>query len=104
MVKNIFIKGRISPEKIADSIAAHHSKTMIGGHSIFLGQVRADEIENRPVVAIEYSAYEDLALKKMHELREETFHKYDLTCLHVYHSIGKVNTGDICFFVFTSSC
>lgn len=41
--KNIFVQGPISLEKIAQSIANHASKTDIGGHSIFLGQIRADD-------------------------------------------------------------
>ncbi len=101
--KNIFKEGAISPAFIADSIAHHQAKTNIGGHSIFLGQVRADVIDGKTVAAIEYTAQTDMALEKMHEIREETFTKYDLTCMHVYHSLGKVNAGEICVFVFTSS-
>ena len=41
--KNIFVEGPISSDKIATSIQNHSSKTNIGAHSIFLGQVRADE-------------------------------------------------------------
>ncbi|MCR9182615.1 MAG: molybdenum cofactor biosynthesis protein MoaE, partial [Flavobacteriaceae bacterium] len=26
-----------------------------------------------------------------------------LNCMHIYHSLGKVATGEICLFVFTSS-
>ena len=44
-----------------------------------------------------------MALDKMHEIREAVFSKYDLTCMHVYHSLGVVNAGEICLFVFTSS-
>lgn len=44
-----------------------------------------------------------MALNKMHELREAIFAKYPLTCMHVYHSLGKVAAGEICLFVFTSS-
>lgn len=102
-VKNIFVAGRISPEFIAESIAGHSSKTAIGGHSIFMGQVRKDEIEGRLVTAIEYTAYEDLALEKMHQIREEIFEKYPLNCMHVYHSLGTIKSGEICLFVFTSS-
>ena len=40
-IKNIFVEGAISPTKIATSIAHHQSKTNIGAHAIFLGQVRA---------------------------------------------------------------
>jgi len=101
--KNIFTQGAIAPSFIADSIAKHSSKTNIGGHSIFLGQVRADLIDEKKVAAIEYTTYEELALEKMHVIREETFAKYELTCMHVHHSLGTVAAGEICLFVFTSS-
>ena len=37
------------------------------------------------------------------EIRESAFAAYDLTCLHIYHSLGEVKTGEICLFVFVSS-
>ena len=101
--KNIFIQGPITADFIEESIQKHSTKISIGGHSIFLGQVRADKIDGREIVCIEYTAYEEMALEKMHSIREEIFSKYDLTCMHVYHSLGKVATGQICLFVFTSS-
>ena len=100
--KNIFVQGPVSPSFIAESIQKHSSKTEIGGHSIFLGQVRADIIEGKTVVAIDYTAYQDLALEKMHEIRESIFAKYPITCMHVHHSLGTVAKGEICLFVFTS--
>ncbi len=102
-MKNVFVNGPILPEKIATSIAKHQVKTNIGAHDIFLGQVRADEIEGKTVHAIEYTAYETMANQVMHEMREETFEKFDLSCLHIYHSLGMVKAGEICLFVFTSS-
>jgi molybdopterin synthase catalytic subunit len=102
-IKNIFIQGAISPEFISDSIAKHATKKEIGAHSIFLGQVRADTIDAKTIESIEYTTYEEMALEKMAEIREEIFAKFDLTCLHVYHSLGIVKTGEICLFVFTSS-
>ncbi|WP_294274417.1 molybdenum cofactor biosynthesis protein MoaE, partial [uncultured Chryseobacterium sp.] len=39
----------------------------------------------------------------MHDIREDIFSRYELTCMHVYHSLGTVNAGEICLFVFTSS-
>ena len=101
--KNIFQQGPITAEKIATSIQNHSSKTDIGAHSIFLGQVRADEIEGSRVRAIEYTAYEEMALEKAHEIREEIFQKYPLSCMHIHHSLGEVKAGEICLFVFTSS-
>lgn len=101
--KNIFVQGPISASFIADSIQKHSTKTNIGGHSIFLGQVRADKIDGKEVASIEYTTYEDMALEKMHVIREDIFAKYDLTCMHVYHSLGNVKAGEISLFVFTSS-
>ena len=101
--KNVFVQGPITPEKIANSIAHHQVKTNIGGHDIFLGQVRADVIDGKTVKAIDYEAYEEMANKKFHEIREAAFEKFDLTCMHIYHSLGSVNAGEICLFVFTSS-
>jgi len=101
--KNIFVQGAILPAFIAESINKHSTKTNIGGHSIFLGQVRADKIEGKEVTYIEYTAYEEMALEKMHLIREQIFSKYELTCMHVYHSLGRVAAGEICLFVFTSS-
>lgn len=101
--KKVFVQGAISPEKIATSIAHHQVKTNIGAHDIFLGQVRADEIDGKMVKAINYSAYEEMAENKFHEIRESAFEKYDLTCMHIYHSLGEVKAGEICLFVFTSS-
>jgi len=101
--KNVFIQGPISSEFIGNSIAKHQSKTSIGAHNIFLGQVRADKIDCKLVSAIEYTAYEDMANEKFNVIREVTFEKFNLTCMHIYHSLGKVQTGEICLFVFVSS-
>jgi molybdopterin synthase catalytic subunit len=102
-LKNIFTEGPIQPQFIAESIAKHATKTNIGGHNIFLGQVRADDIEGKIVASIEYTSNVEMALEKMHEIRESIFEKYAITCMHVHHSLGNVNVGEICLFVFTSS-
>ncbi len=102
-LKNIFLDGAISAQFIAEQIAKHSSKKNIGAHNIFLGQVRADVLNNKVVLAIDYTTYEEMALEKMHIIREAIFAKYDLTCMHVYHSLGTVKVGEISLFVFTSS-
>ena len=102
-IKNVFREGAITSEFIGNSIHKHQSKTTIGAHNIFLGQVRADVIENKTVVAIEYTTYEDMANEKFDAIREATLKKFDLTCMHIYHSLGTVKAGEICLFVFASS-
>lgn len=102
-LKNIFVRGAISPAFIAESIQKHNTKTNIGAHTVFLGQVRGDIIDGKTVEAIDYSAYEEMALEQMHKIREAIFAKYRLSCMHVYHSLGIVKAGEISLFVFTSS-
>ncbi|WP_153394583.1 molybdenum cofactor biosynthesis protein MoaE [Chryseobacterium vaccae] len=102
-IKNIFIKGPIDPAFVAESIAKHTVKTSIGGHSIFLGQVREDKINDKKVESIEFTAYQEMAVEKAHEIREEIITKYGLTCTHIYHSLGNIKVGEICLFVFTSA-
>ena len=98
-----FVNGPISPGFIADSITNHSKKTNIGAHNIFLGQVRNDLIGDKTIVAIEYSAYQEIAEELFYEIREAAFAKYNLVCMHIYHSLGLVKTGEICLFVFVSS-
>jgi len=100
---NVFINGPITPEFIANSIAKHSAKTDIGAHDIFLGQVRSDLIEDKTVIAINYEAYQEMADELFHEIRESAFAKYNLVCMHIYHSLGVVKAGEICLFVFVSS-
>ena len=102
-IKNIFTQGAISPLFIMESIQKHSTKTDIGAHNIFLGQIRGDEKDGNQVTAINYTAYEEMALEKMAQIREDVFAKYPLTCLHAHHSLGLVPTGEICLFVFTSA-
>ena len=101
--KNVFIDGPISPGFVGESIAKHASKNNIGAHSIFLGQVRADEKEGGRVVSIAYECYKEMADEKFHEIREAAFEKYELTCMHIYHSLGEVKAGGLSLFVFASS-
>jgi len=98
-----FREGGIPAAVIADSISGHSAKRGIGAHSIFLGQVRADKVDEKQVTAITYSAYGEMAEEILTAIREEIIVRYQLTCAHVLHSIGTVHTGEICLFVFTSA-
>ena len=100
---SVFIHGEIPPKLVAESISKHSHKKDIGAHSIFLGQVRNDEIEGKKVAAIEYSCYAAMAEGVFQKIRDDAFTKYELSCLHIYHSLGKVEAGKISLFVFASS-
>ena len=83
-IKDIFLKGAIPPEKIAISIANHKSKTDIGAHAIFLGQVRSDKIDGKEIISIEYSAQKNMANKMCHEIKEKILRNTQfLVCIFI---------------------
>lgn len=102
--RDIFVEGAIPASFISESIAKHATRTDIGAHEIFLGQVRADIIDGKVVHGIEYTAYRDMANEQMVTIREEAFAKWPaMTCLHVHHSQGMIKAGELCFMVFASA-
>ena len=103
-VRDIFVDGPIDPQFVATSLAKHATRLDIGAHELFLGQVRADDKDGLAVEAIDYTAYRDMALERMTDIREEAFAKWpSMTCLHVHHSLGRIPAGQLCFFVFASA-
>jgi len=44
-----------------------------------------------------------MANQVFYKIREDAFEKFNLTCMHIYHSLGTVKSGEICLFVFVSS-
>ncbi len=111
-VKDIFVEGPIDPAFVGQSIAKHATRTDIGAHEIFLGQVRADAMDRgtdgefpAPTVnAIAFTAYREMALERMTAIREEAFARWPgITCMHVHHSLGIVKAGELCFMVFASA-
>ncbi|NAS10734.1 molybdenum cofactor biosynthesis protein MoaE [Poritiphilus flavus] len=99
----LFIPGAIAPDLIARSISRHQAMTGTGAQDIFLGQVRADVIDGKTVAAIEYTAYESMALTKFEEIRDKALQQYELSGVEIFHSLGEVKVGEICLFVLVSS-
>ena len=103
-MENIFIQGAIQPATVATTIANYQEKPQVGAYDIFLGQIRADDIEGQKVKAISYTAHEKMALYICHQLKEKIISKYvDLHSIAVFHSLGEVTVEELCFFVLVSS-
>jgi len=71
MITDTFIQGPIALLLITDRIHQLSSETGVGGHGIFLGQVRNDLIDDRRAKAIEYSVYEEMALPIIELIKNE---------------------------------
>jgi molybdopterin synthase catalytic subunit len=101
---NYLILGAVSQKLISQLIEKAGSNTDSGGHSIFLGQVRADEINGKKVKAIEYSAYEELVNAEVEKIKTIILSKFnDVKSIDIIHSTGVVRAGEISLLVFISA-
>ncbi|SEL13447.1 molybdenum cofactor biosynthesis protein MoaE [Parapedobacter koreensis] len=98
-MQTIFIQGAISTTMVAQSIQRYATDMAIGAHSCFIGQVRADLVEGKEVVAIEYTAYQAMADEQLQILAADIYKRYTLNGIIVKHSLGMVAAGEICLLV-----
>jgi molybdopterin synthase catalytic subunit len=64
-----------------------------GAVCLFLGVVR-DRNRDRPVVGLEYEAYEEMALALMGEIAEQAKRTFPVTSVHLVHRLGRLAVGD----------
>jgi molybdopterin synthase catalytic subunit len=66
-----------------------------GAVSVFLGTTRHDTSpQGRPLVALEYEAYETMALEQMRSLAEEARRQWPINRLTLLHRTGLVKLGE----------
>jgi molybdopterin synthase catalytic subunit len=104
MISNYLISGPITQREISHLLEKAGKKTDSGGHSIFLGQVRADDINGKKVMAIEYSAYEEMVKIESEKIKEAVLSEFgDVKSIEIVHSKGIVKAGEISLFVLVSA-
>jgi molybdopterin synthase catalytic subunit len=104
MVTNYLINGPITQKVITHFHEKMSEKTDAGGHSVFIGQIRADVINGKKVKAIEYSAYEGMVKSEADKIKETIFSEFgDVRSIDIVHSIGVVKTGELSLFVLVSA-
>jgi len=65
-----------------------------GALCLFLGVVRGDS-DGRPVLRLEYEAYEDMALPMMEEIAADTRRRFGVTEVRIVHRLGRVEVGEV---------
>jgi len=75
-----------------------------GGHSLFIGQVRADIVNNKSVTAIEYSAYESMVNDEAESIIAQIRTEFsDVKTVEILHSTGIVKAGEVSLAVMVSA-
>lgn len=104
MSTHYLIAGPITQSEIIKLLAKMEGKTNSGGHSVFIGQVRADEINGKKVAAIEYSAYDGMVQEEADKMINSIMSEFsDLTSVDILHSTGIVKAGEISLIVLASA-
>ncbi len=104
IMMNYLTEGAVSPKLISEFLEAMAARTDCGGHSAFIGQVRADKIDGKTVKAIDYSAYESMVRTEAEQIKAEILAEFeDAKSVELIHSTGTVNAGEISLFVLVSA-
>jgi molybdopterin synthase catalytic subunit len=73
-----------------------------GAVSLFLGTVRNNN-RGRRVIALEYQAYDEMALREMTGVAEEAGKRYEATRVALVHRTGRLEVGDVAVGIAVSS-
>ncbi len=77
-------------------------KNDAGAVILFLGEPRRSP-EDGDVVSINYTAYEEMAIKEMEKIENEAKNKFHVKDVIIVHRIGNIPLKEISFFVGVSS-
>ena len=88
----------LEPERITSMVR----KDSNGAVVTFLGTTR-DNFQGKRVVTLEYEAFEEMAIKKMEEIRAELQAEFAIEDVAIAHRIGAVPIGQISLVVAVAS-
>ena len=77
-----------------DKTTAKVRRDTNGAVVTFLGTTR-DNFEGKSVVTLEYEAFDEMAVKKLEEVRQELMAEFGLEQIAISHRIGTVGIGEI---------
>ena len=80
----------LDPEKITAQVRRDTNGSVI----TFLGTTR-DNFEGKTVLTLEYEAFDEMAVKKLKEVRMELMAEFGLEEVAISHRIGTVGIGEI---------
>lgn len=73
-----------------------------GGVDVFIGMVR-DATQGKPVLRLEFEAYEPMALREMRKIAEQTFERWPVQAVAVHHRTGVLQVGEVAVVIAVSA-
>ena len=92
----IHSRGNISLEQVMDEVRKHPDSAKAGAIATFTGIVREDPVESsgRKVQYLEYEAFEEVAIEKLQELRNDLAHRDGIVDVSIHHVVDRLGVGD----------
>ena len=88
----------LRPEKFTNAVRRNTNGAVV----TFLGTTR-DNFEGQRVLTLEYEAFDEMALKKLEEVRQELMAEFGLDDVAIGHRTGTVAIGEISLVVAVGS-
>jgi molybdopterin synthase catalytic subunit len=94
-------RGQVELSEILTDFSKHPAYKSAGAIACFLGVVREDPVKgsDAKVTHLEYEAYEEVALKRLLEIRESIKKRPGIIDVSIHHVIDKLNVGEPSLFV-----
>ena len=89
---------QLDPERVTAQVRRDDNGAVV----TFLGTTR-DNFEGKRVLQLEYEAFEEMALKKLEEIRVELQAEFGIDDIAIAHRIGRVDIGQISLVVAVAS-
>jgi molybdopterin synthase catalytic subunit len=92
----IHSRGGISLEQIMDEIRRHPDSAKAGAMATFIGIVREDPVDSSGsrVRYLEYEAFEDVAIQKLQELRNDLANRDGIVDVSIHHVVDRLEVGN----------
>lgn len=104
MKNRYLVGGPITPVLISELMTLGDDDTGTGAVSVFIGKVRNDEADGRRVTAIEYSAYEEMAVREADGIVSAVRSAFsDVRSVIIVHSLGVVRAGETSLFIMVTA-
>lgn len=79
---------------VTDAVVAELRRPDAGAIATFAGTVRAELEGCKPLTALEYEAYREMALEQMETARQKAIEKFGVLDAAVHHRLGRISLGD----------
>lgn len=77
--------------------------TRAGAVATFAGDVREETRDDKVLTALDYEAYEDMAIEQMEAIRSGAIERFDILDAAVVHRLGRLKLGETSIAVVVSS-